>query len=209
MIGEAVRAVLARDLGNDPVAVRAAVEEELRNRGIPADSNRVEHMTRLLVAAHGPFASVRVMRELWNLVGEGFRKIGESPEWLKPPPGRKVGIPTRGNTFEVREVELADGVQPLLTRAFDALYDPEYDDEEELIVTCKVWVDTRRLPDAGTPLSVILGSDLIGTLAGEDALVLRGEIRQAEKKAEPLILEAEISQEGDRFAVWVVVPPSD
>lgn len=168
-------------------------------------------MTRLLVASQGRFPSVGLMREIWNFVGEfreAFRAIGEGPEWLNPPPGRKVGVPTRGDVVEVAEVELADGVQPLLKRAFNALYEPGNDDDEELTVTCKVWIDTQQLLEGRTPLPVILGSEVIGTLAVEDALLLEGDIRKAEKQAQPLILEAEINHEGDHFDVWVVVPPS-
>ena len=236
----AVDAVKARNLGDDPVAVRAALEEELAARGL-TDENPylLERATRILVASQGPFASLRMTHELWKLVAEmgtGIRKIvalvreGDLPEWLKPPPGRKVRIQTRDNAFEAREVELAAGVQPLLARAYDALDYPELEEDEEFArayaarypdsdagedngeeeqdsVFCKVWVDTRRLPEAGTPLPVILGTDLIGTLVGENALVLQDEIRQA-KNGEPLILEAEIAPEGDRFEVWVIVPAS-
>ena len=159
---EAVRAVQARQLGCDPVIVRAALEEELATRGIAeAAPDRVERMTRMLVATQGPFASFRVMHEMWNFVGEvrDAVKGPEVPEWLKPPPGREVGIPTSenpsgpGEIFEVAEVELADGVQPFLTRAFEATYDPTYAEEGEAEESnCKVWIDTRRLPASGAPL---------------------------------------------------------
>ena len=214
---EAVRAVQARQLGCDPVIVRAALEEELATRGIAeAAPDRVERMTRMLVATQGPFASFRVMHEMWNFVGEvrDAVKGPEVPEWLKPPPGREVGIPTSenpsgpGEIFEVAEVELADGVQPFLTRAFEATYDPTYAEEGEAEESnCKVWIDTRRLPASGAPLPIILGQDLIGALAGEDALALERDLRKAEKKDQPLILEATIERESDRFSVLVILPP--
>src|SRR5215467_790702 len=97
---EAVRAVQARQLGRDPVIVRAALEEELAKRGITeAPPERVERMTRMLVAAQGPFASLRVMHEMWNYVGEVRDAVRDPgiPEWLKPPPGFEVGIPTSEN----------------------------------------------------------------------------------------------------------------
>jgi hypothetical protein len=214
---EAVRAVQAQQLGPDPVIVRAALEEELAKRGITeAPLERVERMTRMLVAAQGPFASLHVMREMWDFVGEvrDAVKGPEVPEWLKPPPGREVGIPTSenpsgpGEIFEVAEVELADGVQPFLTRAFEATCDPTYaEDGEAEESNCKVWIDTRRVPASGAPLPIILGQDLIGALVGEDALALEHDLQKAEKKKQPLILEATIERERDRFSVLVIVPP--
>lgn len=214
---EAVRAVQARQLGRDPVTVRIALEEELAKRGITEPApDRVERMTRMLVAAQGPFASLHVMHEMWNHVGELREAVRglEAPEWLKPPPGHEVGIPTSenpsgpGEIMEVAEVELADGAQPFLGKAFDATYDPTYAEEGEAEESnCKVWIDTRRLPASGAPLPIILGQDLIGALAGEDALALERDLREAEKKDQPLILEATIERESDRFSVQVIVPP--
>src|SRR5262249_59237542 len=123
---EAVRAVQTRQLGRDPVIVRAALEEELAKRGIAeAAPDRVERMTRMLVAEQGPFASLRVMHEMWNLVGEVRDAVKGPgvPEWLTPPPGRGVGIPTNENPsgpgvlFEVAEGELGAGGPPLLAKA--------------------------------------------------------------------------------------------
>ena len=214
---EAVRAVQARQLGRDPVIVRTALEEELAQRGITEPApERVERMTRMLVAAQGPFASLRVMHEMWNFVGELREAVRgpEAPEWLKPPPGREVGIPTSenpsgpGEIVEVAEVELADGAQPFLAKAFNATYDPTYAEEGEAEESnCKVWIDTRRLPPSGAQLPIILGHDLIGALVGEDALALERDLRKAEKKDQPLILEATIERESDRFSIQVVVPP--
>ena len=128
----------------------------------------------------------------------------------KPPPGQEVGIRTKanpdgpGNIFEVAEVELADGIQPFLAKAFDASFDPELDDEEES--QCKVWVDTRRPPASGAPLPVMLGQEPIGTLDADDALTLDRDLRKAEKEKQPLILEATIERQQGRLSVWVLVP---
>lgn len=214
---EAVRAVQARQLGRDPVIVRTALEEELAKHGIaePA-TDRVERMTRMLVAAQGPLASLRVMHEMWNVVGEvrDAVKGPEVPEWLKPPPGLEVGIPTSenpggpGEIFEVAEVELADGVQPFLAKAFDATYDPTYAEEGEAEESnCRVWIDTRRMPAPGAPFPVVLGQELIGTLVDEDAVAVDGALREAEKNKQPLILEATIERERHGLSVWVIVPP--
>jgi hypothetical protein len=213
---DAVRAVHARQVGRDPVIVRTALEEELAKRGIAEPApDRVERMTRMLVAAQGPLASLRVMHEMWNFVGELREAVRgpEAPEWLKPPPGLEVGIPTSenqsgpGEIMEVAEVELADGAQTFLARAFNATYDPRYVEEGEAEESnCKVWIDTRRLPPSGAQLPIILGQELIGALVGEDALALERDLRKAEKKDQPLILEATIERDSDRFSVWVIVP---
>ena len=157
---------------------------------------------------------LRAARELWRNVGElrTALKGKQSPEWLKPPGGNEVGTPTKEDPsgrawiFEVAEVDLADGVQPFLAKAFEASYDPTWDDDEES--RCEAWIDTRRAPSTGSPLPVILGQEPIGTLAGEDALSLEHELREAEKAKRPLILEATIERERGRFGVWVTVPPS-
>jgi hypothetical protein len=108
--------------------------------------------------------------------------------------------------MEVAEVDLADEIQPFLARAFEASFDPEWDDPEES--QCKVWIDTRRPPPSGAPVPVILGQELIGTLVGDDALVLSDDLRQAERKGQPLILEATVERDRDHFSVWVNVPPT-
>ena len=130
---------------------------------------------------------LRAARELWRSVGElrTALKGKQGPEWLKPPDGNEVGTPTKEDpsgtawTFEVAEVDLADGVQPFLAKAFEASYDPAWDDDEES--RCKAWIDTRRAPSSGSPLPVILGQEPIGRLAGGDALSLEHELRKAEK----------------------------
>ena len=55
--------------------------------------------------------------------------------------------------------------------------------------------------------SAMLLSVVIGALVGEDALALERDLRKAEKKDQPLILEATIERDSDRFSVWVIVPP--
>jgi hypothetical protein len=211
---EAARAVQARRPGREPAAVRAALEAELARRGVTdPDPERVERLTRIL-EAQGPFASLRVAREISGWVGElrDALKGKQGPEWLRPPAGHEVGIPAKedlnapGFSMETTEVELSDVTQPFLAEAFETSYDPEKDDEGESL--CKVWIDTRRLPPSGEPLAVILGTELIGTLDGEDALTLERDLRTAESKRQPLILEAWIERERDRFSVSVVVPPN-
>lgn len=158
---------------------------------------------------------LRAARELWRSVGElrTALKGKRGPEWLKPPDGNEVGTPTKDDPsgkagiFEVAEVDLADGVQPFLAKAFEASYDPTWDDDEES--RCKAWIDARRAPSSGSPLPVILGQELIGTLAGEDALSLEHELRKAERAKRPLILEATIERERGSFSVWVTVPPTN
>lgn len=140
-------------------------------------------------------------------------KNKQVPEWLKPPTGHEVGMRTReveGGTAEVIEtadVDLTDAIQPFLAEAFEASYDPKRDNEEES--QCKVWIDTRRLPPAGASLPVILGQEVIGSLDGEDAIALEQDLRQAEKRKQPLILESTIERKRHRFSVWVIVPPTD
>jgi hypothetical protein len=76
--------------------------------------------------------------------------------------------------------------------AFEASYDPEWDNDGES--QCKVWIDTRRTPPPGAPLQVILGQEMIGTLAGEDTRTLERDLRKAQKRKQPLILEATIER---------------
>jgi hypothetical protein len=214
---EAVRAIQARSLGRDPVAVRTALEAELADRGLTdADPGLIERTTRMLVAVQGPFASFRVTREMSKLFAEtvtALRALGdgtEVPAWLEPPPGQEVGVRTKANPdgpgeiFEVAEVDLADGIQPFLVKAFDAAFDPDWDDEEQ--AHCKVWIDTRRAPTSGAPLPIILGEKPIGTLDGEDALTLDRDLHKAEKRKQPLILDATIERDQGSLSVWVLVP---
>ena len=169
-------------------------------------------MTRWLVAAQGPFAAFRLTREMGKLGAEALAVLRERrpvPWWLEPPLGHEVGTPTKDNPdgsgfWEVAEVDLADGIQPFVARAFEASFDPEWDDEEQS--RCQAWIDTRRLPPSGAPLTVILGQEPIGTLDGQDALTLERELREAEKREQPLILEATIEREDGRLGVWVDVP---
>jgi hypothetical protein len=159
-------------------------------------------------------------REAARAVGELFRSVRKLralfkgkplPEWLQPPVGYEVGIPTTESPgsgswiMEVAEVDLADGVQPLLARAFEDSRDPKWDDDEES--ECKVWVDTRESSSAGSPLRVVLGSALIGTLDGEYAFALQRELQNAQRRRQPLVLEASIERKRGQFSLCVVVPP--
>ena len=143
-----------------------------------------------------------------------LRALGKvtSPEWLKPPPGHEVGVRSTDSAsgtygiIEAAEVDLADDIQPFLAKAFEALLDPEWDDEDE--TDCQVWIDTRQPMPSGAPLPVILGTEPIGTLTA-DALALERELHKAGKRQQPLILEATIERERGQFGVSVVVPPTD
>ena len=214
ILRDAVRAVQARNLGRDQVAVRAALDEELANRGITQDPLTVDAVARILAAAQGPHASFHVSRELLKLGAEavsGLRGLlhelranadPDVPHWLKPPEGHEVERSTRA---EFVEVDLADGMQPFLTKAFNASVDPKWADEEEL-VSCELWIDTRRPPTPGAPIPVILGQESIGTIDAEDALTLDGDLRKAEGKKQPLILDGTIEREQDGLSVYVRVP---
>ena len=160
-----------------------------------------------------PLDPLQLVGRLWHDLGElrAALKGKQGSEWLKPPSGLELGIRTRENEtglgviMEVAEVDLADEIQPFLAKAFEASFDPEWDDPDES--QCKVWIDTRRAPPSGAPLPVILGLELIGTLVAEDALVLEEDLRQAQKREQPMILEATIERERGQFSVWVNVPP--
>jgi hypothetical protein len=191
------------------------LEEELAKRGVPEpDPDLLERMTRMLVAGEGPLGQLGVAREMWNLLAEARAVLTEDkevPKWLKPPPGHEVGVPTKPNpdgagvTSEAADIDLVEGIQPFLARAFEASYVPEWDDDEES--QCKVWIDTRRTPASGTPLQVMLGQEMIGTLASEDTQTLERDLRKAKRRKQPLILDATIEREHDQFSVWVIVPP--
>ncbi len=139
-----------------------------------------------------------------------LRAKKELPEWLEPPPGQEVGIRTKENPddegaiVEVVAVDLADGIQPFLAKALDASFDPDWDDEGKS--QCKVWVDARLPRASGARLSVILGAEPIGTLDDDDALSLDRDLRKAERKKQPLILEATIERGQGSFSVWVLGP---
>jgi hypothetical protein len=218
--GEALRAVRARSLGPDPVAVRAALEEELADRGVEVRPAFIERTTRVLVATQGPSSSLRLTRELLKVGAEAVAELRdlvavlrakkELPEWLKPPPGKEVGIRTKVNhdgesvIVELAEVDLADGIQPFLAKAFDASFDPEWDDEGKS--QCQVWVDARLPPPAGAGLAVILGAEPIGSLGEEDARTLDGDSGKAAKRKQPLILEATIERDAGSLGVSVLMP---
>jgi len=215
MVLDAARAVRLQRPGRDPAVVRTALEEELARRGVTdPDPRSVDNAVRATVAAQGPLGLLRVGRELWRGFGELRRtlKENEPPDWLKPPPGIELRVfgwhfergSDCGPNLVGVEVDLADEAQPFLARAYEALRDPRWPDEDQ--VGAKVWLDSSPSSRSFTQPRLFLGQEFIGTLTSDDAAGLEHDLRRAARKKQPLILKATLERDGQGLSAWVTVP---
>ena len=200
----AARAVASRRPGRDRSVVRRALEEELQRRGVADPEPRdLETVAEVVREGQGRLAPFRLARKAWRDLAEARAILKESggPDWLRPPDG--VNVLGEGASAAAVRVRLVEEAQPFLAKAFEALYDPEWDDDDE--VAHAVWIDARG-GRADESLRVFLGTELVGELDGKGAQALSRPLAEAARKRKPLVLEGFLDREKGRISLWVNVP---